>query len=115
MLEELIKANTEALTANTAALIKMFSGAAAAPAAAAGETAAAKKKREAAEAAAAEAAKGPTLQDFRDMASKIVDADQGPKLEALATKFGLERVSAAHGTDKAADVFAELKKIASAL
>ena len=112
MLETKIEELTKALTENTVALNAILkAGGAAAPA---GETAAARKKREAAEAAAAAAAAapaGPSLQDFRDVAAKIVDAGQGSQLETLAKKHGLARVSAAHGTDKAQVVFDELQAI----
>ena len=54
---------------------------------------------------------GPTLQEFRDLAAKIVDANEGAQIETLCKKHGLARVSAAHGTDKAQLVYDELKAI----
>jgi hypothetical protein len=114
MLEDLIKQLIAALQENTAAL----KSAGSAPAVA-GETAAARKKREAAEKEAADKAAsekaGPSLQDFRDLAVKIVDKNEGAQIEALAKEFGLARVTAAHGTDKAAEVYARLQKIWSKL
>lgn len=117
MIETKIDELVAALSANTAALLALGKG----PPAAAGapaETAAAKKKREAAEAAAAAAASapaGPTLDDFRTIAGKIVEAGQGKKIEELAKKHGLARVSAAFGTDKAQEVYDALKAIDSSL
>lgn len=114
-IEETIAANTAALEANTKALLALAAGPGTTAAAAPGETAAVKKKREAAEKEAADklaaAAGGPTLQEIRDLAAKIVDANEGAQIEALCKEFGIARASAAHGTDKAQAVYDRLKQI----
>lgn len=99
MLEVEIQKLTAALEANTAALFK--SGTVTTIAAASttsAEPTAAEKKKAAAEAekkrlADAAASAGPTLQDVREVAQKLVDMGRKPALKEVNIKLGVAKIS----------------------
>jgi hypothetical protein len=126
MIENKIQELIEALNANTAALL---SGAASKPAKKekpakseepAVVTHTAEDSKAAAEVVKAQVVEAPkpveiTVTDIRAVCQLILDAGQKEKLREINTKHGIERATAAVGTDKAAVVMADLIALAESL
>lgn len=123
MLEQKIDLLIVALEANTQALVALNHGPQTAETPAAAEP---KKEKKAAPKPtekppektpdkAPEKPAGPTVEDFINLTTKLLDTDNEkflPKLRALAEKLGVKRIREAHGTDKEGAAWAELNALA---
>ncbi len=111
MIEEKIDALIAALDKNTAALAALHAGTTAAPTP---EPKAKKeKKAEPAPAATPETPAGPTKDDFRKEAQKLIDADKDSVIAELNKKYGVTRITDVVGTDKAVAALADIQAAAA--
>ena len=109
MIEQKIQELIEALNSNTAALLSKPVTQTELPL----KTETLKKQEPAKTAAPTQEA--PTIAEWREIAQKLLDAKQRVKIDEINQKFGLKRITEAHGTDKASAVFEQLKSAADAI
>ncbi len=108
MIEAKIDALIEALNKNTAALAALNSGPAAA---ATPEKKKDKPKDTPATPPPAEKPAGPTLEQFREVAQKWVDANGPDEIKKLNAKFGLKKISDGAAAANAQEIFDALKAL----
>lgn len=112
MLEKLIQENTEAINANTQALVALLGTAGQPPKPAAGKKDPKPALAPAPEAAAEpEVPAGPTEAEFIAEAQKLLDQNDTSGLTALAKKYGVKRLRETVGTDKAVAAFKDLQDL----
>ncbi len=111
MIEAKIDALIEALNKNTAALAALNSGPAAAATPEKKAPAEKKAEKKADTPPPAEKPAGPTLEQFREVAQKWVDANGPDEIKKLNAKYGLKKISDGAAAANAQEIFDALKAL----